>query len=161
MPLQSIFLASRAGPAALLLAALASALALQHTLGWAPCPLCIIQRITALALLVALMGYATTSNETWQDVWLAVGGLATGFALLAAGAHLYLIFSPQEATCGPGLAMAVTRLVEALPGSEWLLEGSGACGDTRYSIFGIPLPAWSGLAHVTAFGLALSQRLRQ
>lgn len=144
-------------PATALGLALAAALALQHVFGWAPCPLCIVQRLTAIALALILVGYALAPQNS-KDYLLAAGALVTGAGLLSAGAHLTLLYAPTDGTCGPGLALAVSRLVDAIPGTAWLLEGAGACADTRYAVFGIPLAAWSALAHVGALSLAIWQR---
>lgn len=133
------------------------ALALQHLLGWLPCPLCILQRLTALALLGALALH-TVQSPRLRAVGLWVGFQACAFGLLFAGAHLWMLAFPAEGTCGPGLALFTTRLVEALPGSAWLLEGAGACANADYAIFGLPLPAWSALAHAGAMSLALHAR---
>lgn len=146
-----------AAPASALTLTLLAALVLQHLLGWAPCPLCILQRLTAVALAIVLAVFALCPPKH-KDYLLALGALVTGAALLSAGAHLVLIYGPADGTCGPGLALAVSRLAEAIPGSAWLLEGAGVCADTRYAIFGVPLAAWSALAHVGALGLALWQR---
>lgn len=141
-------------PAAVLALGLVSALVLQHAFGWLPCPLCIIQRLSAIALFAALMGFGATRPGSWaRRVSVAVAALAMLAGLAGAGAHLWLLFGPQTQSCGPGIALFVAQLVDALPGSEWLLEGAGFCEDARYQVLGVPLPAWSGALHVVAFGL--------
>lgn len=154
-------LQNSAAPVAFLGLTLLAALVMQHVFGWAPCPLCIVQRLTAIGLALALGVYAAASSSTAKDYALTAGSLITGAGLLAAGSHLYLLYAPSAGSCGPGLALAVSRLVEALPGADWLLAGAGACEDTRYAVLGLPLAAWSAGAHVFALGLALWQRAKQ
>ncbi len=143
-------------PLGTLLSAMAAALVLQHVYDWQPCPLCIIQRLTVLGLAVAVALFAWSKPGSSRALWLI--GVAIAFAmagLAAAGAHLWLLAQPATGACGPGLARMMMHLVDALPGSEWLLEGSGACDDARYVVIGVPLPAWSGLAHLLAVVLAV------
>ena len=135
------------------------ALALQHLLGWLPCPLCVLQRLTSLALLIPLLArLGLTPGSSKDNVALAVCAL---FALAGAGAsvaHLWVLGHPSDEACSPGLARMAMHLVDAIPGSEWLLEGSGACEDARYKLFGLPLPAWSLLSQTGSFALALLSR---
>lgn len=149
-------------PAALLACAVGGALALQHLLGWLPCPLCIVQRLTALFLLVALIGFGLTQPRSHaRHACLGLAGIAAVAGAVAAGAHLWLLIQPQTGACGPGLARWVGHLVDAIPGSQWLLEGAGVCEDARYVLAGIPLPAWSGAAHLASAGLAAAVALKQ
>lgn len=149
-------------PAALLAGALCCALALQHLLGWLPCPLCIVQRLTALLLLAALVGFGFTKpRRPARHAWLWIAGLAAVAGAVAAGAHLWLLVQPQAGACGPGLARWVGNLVDAIPGSQWLLEGVGGCEDARYVLAGVPLPAWSGATHLASAGLAIVVAVKQ
>lgn len=141
---------------------LSAALVLQHALNWSPCPLCILQRLTAISLflLLFLSAYLVRKRPRQADLVLV---LACGFALAGVWAgvsHLWVLYEPQSGACGPGVARFVGHLVEALPGSEWLLEGAGACEDTRYQLLGIALPAWSALLHVMGVVWALLLRFR-
>lgn len=134
--------------AGFLLISMASALGLQHLLGWQPCPLCILQRLTAAALLLCLVTFAWSKSEPLRDFALWSSHLAAGTGVIFAVSHLWLLANPQVETCGPGLSLFFSQLVEALPGSAWFLEGAGACDDARYAILGIPLPAWALAAHL-------------
>lgn len=148
-------------PAGVMLASLLGALLLQHLLSWLPCPLCIIQRLSAIALFVLLLGWGLTPKASRaKPVWLMGAGLTTAAGLAAAGAHLWILWQPDTGSCAPGLARWVGQLVDSMPGSEWLLEGAGACEDARYALLGLPLPAWSAMAHVAALTCALVQRKR-
>lgn len=159
--LQSSLWNSRFTPSIALAMALVAALSLQHVFGWLPCPLCIVQRVTAIGMLAALVAFGWARTDLARTGLIALAALAAGVGVLAGGAHLYLIYGPQSETCGPGLALTVAQLVDAIPGSQWLLEGAGACGDTRYAIFGLPLPGWSVLAHVIPLALAARLYIRQ
>lgn len=150
----SDILRAPAAPALALGAALLGALLLQHLLGWQPCPLCILQRLSAIALFLGLLAYAFTSGLA-RSIALGVSGLACGAGLVFAGLQLWLLYTPATETCGPGLALTISQLVDSLPGSAWLLEGAGACEDARYNILGLPLAAWSAAAHVFALGWAV------
>lgn len=138
-------------PALFVGASMVGALALQHILGWLPCPLCVLQRLSALALFMTLLLWRPTGT---RKGFLFLAGLAAAAGAAAAGAHLYLLWTPQTASCGPGLALTVAKLVDAMPLGAWFLEGAGACEDASYSIFGLPLPLWSLAVHVLAVGWA-------
>ena len=130
-------------------AGIAGALGLQHLLGWVPCALCIVQRLTSISLLIGLTLFAVSAKgSALRALAWVISALAVAAGLTAAGAHLTLIWSPEPVTCGPGIALYVGQLVDAIPGSAWLLEGSGPCEEARYQLLGVPLPAWSGLMHV-------------
>jgi len=136
-------------PAVFLLSALLAALALQHVHGWQPCPLCILQRLSAIGLIVAIGGWALApANHPVRTAALGVAALFCGAGAAVGGGQLWVLAFPSAGACGPGLALYAQQLVEALPGSAWLLDGSGACDDARYSLLGLPLAAWSVLAHV-------------
>jgi len=131
-----------------------AALALQHILGWQPCSLCILQRITVGALTLSLVVWALADGAARQCAIVAAG-LATGAGLFFAGAQLWLLANPSDGSCGPGLALTMARLADAIPGSAWLLEGAGACDDARYLVLGLPLALWSGAVHLLAFCWAI------
>lgn len=150
----SSLLRAPAAPALALGAAILGALFLQHLLGWQPCPLCILQRLSAIALFLGLLGYAFASG-LFRHLALALCGLACGAGVVFAGIQLWLIYSPASATCGPGLALTIAQLVDTLPGSAWLLDGAGACEDARYNIFGLPLAAWSAVVHLFTLAWAM------
>lgn len=140
-------------PCVFMLLVLLGALTLQHVFGWLPCPLCILQRLSSIGMLGCLVASAFVSGRRAS---LAALFLASAFAaagLVAGGAHLWLLAQPASGSCGPGLARFVGQLVDALPGSDWLLEGAGACEDARYQVLGLPLPAWSMAAHAFAGAL--------
>jgi protein dithiol:quinone oxidoreductase len=138
------------GPAGAGLVSLVSALVLQHSFGWVPCPLCILQRLALIGLVLALLGQGVTSR--FAGLWQLLVRL---FALAGASAsisHLWVLANPSKGSCGPGVARLANQLMDLVPGSEWLLEGAGACEDARYAIAGIPLP---GLSLGLYCGLAL------
>lgn len=152
-----------AAPAVFVAAGIASALVLQHLLGWAPCPLCILQRLTAIGLCLSLSVRAFFGDTAGRkaDVALACVMMSSLGGVWAAGTHLWILLGPQSGSCDPGVARFVGHLVDALPGSAWLLEGGGTCEDTRYELLRVPLPAWSGALHLAGAGWAAQQRFLQ
>lgn len=143
-------------PAAIVGAGLVGALALQHLLGWVPCPLCIIQRLTAILLFVSLWAYAYGGTGTATRTLAKMSALlASSGGIFAGIAHLHILFNPETTSCGPGLSRIVARLVDAIPGSEWLLEGAGLCENATYTILGAPLALWSIFLHGVPVLIAL------
>ena len=143
-------------PAAFLAAALVAALALQHVFGWTPCPLCIVQRLTAVGLLLSLIALAFVPPRG-IDYVILVAALLSGAGIATGGLQLYMVLQPAAETCGPGLAMTISNLVDMIPGSAWFLEGAGSCSEARYAVLGLPLPLLSACTHAMALGLAVFQ----
>ncbi len=126
------------------LGALGSALVLQHELGWIPCALCSLQRVAFIVVLMgALAGISASRGLLAAGKGLASLGALGGLAF--AGQHLWLLWGPPATTCGDGLRHFVDRMVEALPGSDWLLAGVAPCEDASNLLLGLPLALWAAM----------------
>jgi len=130
---------------------LAAAFYLQFSQGFAPCPLCELQR-GMLILLVVIFLIAALHNP--QALWVkksyAVAILL--FALLGIGLsvrHLWLqCYAPPGATnCGADLEylLSVLPLQEVL---KMALRGTGDCAKVVWRFLGLSIPAWTLLGFV-------------
>ena len=140
-------------PAALpLLAALVCALVLagalwQQHLGFAPCPLCILQRIAYLVVLLLALATAILSRRRAAArgaAVLAVLACMAGFGIAAK--HVWLIWHPGQTYGLDPLAVTINHwaISQWLP---WMFRADGFCADTPY-LLGQSLPLWSALGFV-------------
>ena len=134
----------------------------QHVLGVEPCPLCIVQRFTYLALIPFFFALAfarpagrTQKGLLWGATLLSVGGLGV------AGYQTQLqLFPPSVVeSCSPSLAymletMGVTDVLAQL------FHAGGDCADTSFKILGLTL-AQASLLIFIAFAALLGNLLRQ
>jgi disulfide bond formation protein DsbB len=121
------------------------ALYLQHVAGQDPCPLCILQRITFIALgLVFLVAAVHGPGRTGAIVYAVFGGLlaATGAGIAARHVWLQNLPADQVPACGPGLAYMIERfpLMRML---EKVLAGSGECAEAGWKFLGLSIAGWS------------------
>lgn len=131
------------------------ALYLQHVAGQDPCPLCILQRITFIALgLVFLVAALHGPGRTGAIVYAVIGGLlaATGAGIAARHVWLQSLPADQVPACGPGLAYMIERfpLTRML---EKVLSGSGECAEAGWKFLGLSIAGWSLVWFVLLGGL--------
>jgi len=127
-----------------------TALYLQYVLHQEPCPLCMIQRVIFIAMLV-LFAMAALHNPGRGGAK-AYAGLLSLLAIggvVAAGRHIWLQHLPKEQVpaCGPGL----DYMLENFPMAEvWkeLMHGSGECAEKGWTLLGMGIPEWSLLLYV-------------
>jgi len=128
----------------------------QHYLGLEPCPLCIFQRISVMALgLIFFLGLLFGPTGMARRFF---GLLLTATALTGIGIatrHLWLQYGPhEELGCGPGLEY----MLETMPINEVIqdvLKGTGDCGEIVWSLFGISIPGWTLLLLLVLLGISL------
>ena len=140
----------------------AYALYAQHGLNLEPCPLCVLQRMSVIALGVVFALAALHNPAGWMRWIYAVGALVTGGAGVGvAGRHVWLQNLPPEKVpeCGPGL----DYLLDAFPLGEALsmvFSGSGECAEVDWSLLGLSMPAWVliGLGGLTLYGIVVNAR---
>lgn len=142
------------GAVLLVAASMAAALYLQHVVGLAPCPLCVLQRIGILAagffaLLAALAGRGSVLRLT-------LAGAAIASALAGGGVavwHTWLLaHPPQQLGCGRPFEW----FHEDFPLAVWLprlFRGDGDCLAVEWSLFGLTVPHWSLAAHLSVLAL--------
>jgi len=138
------------------------ALYLQHVRGQDPCPLCILQRVTWLALggiflIAAVHGPARAGAMVYGGVLFVAAGIGMGIA----GRHVWLQHLPKDQVpaCGPDLDF----MLRQFPLSETLqkvLSGSGECAETGWTFLGLSIAGWSLLWFVLigAFIVFLTMR---
>jgi disulfide bond formation protein DsbB len=143
-----------------LICAAAMAVALfyfQHHLGLEPCPLCIFQRISVMALgLIFFIGLLHNPRGMLRRTY---GALLTATSLVGigiAGRHIWLQYFADPGTlgCGPGLEF----MLENDPLSKVIadvLRGTGDCGEIVWSLFGISIPGWTLLLLLALLALSL------
>lgn len=134
----------------------------QHVLGIEPCPLCIIQRFTYLALIPVFFVAAVSRPHGWAQralLWTAASLTLAGLGV--AGYQTYLQFSPAAlvARCSASLSymlenMAVTDVLARL------LHATGDCSDTSFKVLGLTL-AQASLLVFLGFSLSLAMLLRR
>jgi protein dithiol:quinone oxidoreductase len=135
-------------------AGLGFALYLEHFRGYAPCPMCVFQRVAMIAAGLAFLAGAVhgpRAGGRWGYAGLAA--LASGADAAVAGRHVWLQGLPpdQVPACGPTLdyLMDMFPLREVV---EMVLKGDGNCAKIDAAWLGISLPAWTMIAFM---GLAL------
>ena len=123
------------------------ALFMEHILGLAPCPLCMMQRLWVA--MVGLVAYISLLHNPRWGIYPLLGGLAAliggGFSLR----QLWLQSLPpdQVPACGPDLQY----MLEAFPLSDILVamtSGTGDCATVSWSALGISIPGWTLLGFV-------------
>jgi disulfide bond formation protein DsbB len=132
----------------------------QHVLGIEPCPLCIIQRFTYLALAVVfLVAALVQSGSSLQRGLLWFAALLTLGGLGVAGYQTHLQLAPPTlaATCSASLSYMLETLsiTDVL---AQLLNAKGDCSDTSFKVLGLTL-AQASLLIFTGFTLVLSSVL--
>ncbi len=131
------------------------ALYMEHMLGLAPCPLCMMQRVwMLLAGVLALAGLAHKPNWGIYPLLSLVAALVGGGFSIR---QLYLqnLSPDQHPACGPDLAY----MLEAFPLSDVLIamtSGTGDCATVSWSLFGISIPGYAliGFALLAVFCVA-------
>ena len=137
--------------AALCLALVAIAVALEAIGGMEPCPLCVFQRIAFVAMAAALLLGVARPGRLCAGLTALAGLAGSGLAMR----HLWLQSLPpdQVPACGPGLdyllgAFPLTQVV------DMVLSGSGECAEVDY-VLGLSIPAWTLLAYLVIAAAAV------
>lgn len=140
---------------------LAFGLFLQHAVGLEPCPMCIMQRYTFIAVaLIALVAGMHASGSRGIRVY---AGLILLTALTGAGIAArqswIQIHPPAFAECGPDLQFMLGSfpLAEALP---MIFQGAGDCTAVDWSFLGMSIANWSLIwfALIALFALLLVRK---
>jgi len=124
---------------------LSFALYLQHYEYQNPCPLCILQRMTYIALAAGFL--VAAAHGPGRAGAVAYGILLTAITVTGAaiaGRHVWLQNLPKDQVpeCGPGLAYMLDRfpLSQAL---QKILAGSGECAEAGWKMLGLTIAGWS------------------
>ena len=124
---------------------LAFALYLQYVEHQEPCPLCILQRVAFIAMMVvfviaALHDPLRRGAIVYSSVLVLFAG--TGGAIAARQVWLQHLPAHQIPACGPGLSYMIERfpLYQAM---QKILAGSGECAEAGWTFVGLTIAGWS------------------
>lgn len=127
-----------------------AALYLQYVLHEDPCPLCMVQRLVFIAMLV-LFVIAALHNpaRTGAKIYAGLIGLFALLGIAVAGRHIWIQHLPKDQVpaCGPGL----DYMLDNFPMSQILkslMHGSGECAAKGWNFLGMGIPEWSLLWYV-------------
>ena len=122
----------------------------QHVLGIEPCPLCVIQRYTYVALVAVFFAAAWARPGRAQGVLLTVAAflVAGGLGVAAYQTQLQLFPPPIAATCSASLSYMLDTLA-ATEVLARLFQASGDCSDTSFKVLGLTLAQASMLIFLT------------
>lgn len=122
-----------------------AALYLQYVENQDPCPMCILQRVAYIGLIILFLaaaihgprGKAATAYSTLIVLVAAAGGAV-------AARQVWLQHLPKELVpaCGPGLEFLLRKfpLYDAL---SKVLAGSGECAEVGWRFLGLSIAGWS------------------
>lgn len=140
-----------------------AALYLEHVVGLAPCPLCIVQRICVIAfalvcLVAALHGPGKAGRRGYSVLALltALAGGATAMRQI----WLQNIPADQLPSCLPSLEY----MMDALPFQEiarLVLHGTAECAEVSWTLFGMSIPEWTLLSFIAMVLFCFWQMLRR
>ncbi len=146
--------------------AMAAALYLQHGLGFAPCPLCVLQRMGFVAAAVFAAGALFAGRA--QRLRLVFGVLAILGAIAGGGVavwHSFLVaYPPESMSCGRSFEW----FHEDFPLGVWLpklFRGDGDCFQVDWTLLGLNIPQWAAVMFVVLIvlliaGIAATNKIR-
>ena len=117
-----------------------------------PCPLCVLQRYTYLALaMVCLLAAAHGPQRAGMLVYAAIADLFAGIGI---GLSLWQVTKGESMTSC--LADPIGEFVNGLPAANWWPEfffANGGCADKYPPILGLHVPQWSLILFASFAGL--------
>ncbi len=123
---------------------------LQYVKHQDPCPLCMVQRVIFIAILV-MFALATVHGpkKIGERVYAALIILLSITGIAVASRHIWIQHLPpdQVPACGPGL----DYMLETMPMSnvlKELLHGSGECAAHGWTFLSLGIPEWSLLCYI-------------
>lgn len=123
----------------------AFALYLQYYEYQNPCPLCILQRIAFIAMMVVFLAGAIhdprrTGAIVYSTLLVIIAAIGAGIATR----HVWLQHLPKDQVpeCGPGLEYMLNKfpLTQAL---EKVFRGSGECAEVGWTFLTLSIAEWS------------------
>ena len=123
----------------------AFALYLQYYEYQNPCPLCILQRIAFIAMMVVFLAGAIhdprrTGAIIYSTLLVIIAAIGAGIATR----HVWLQHLPKDQVpeCGPGLEYMLNKfpLTQAL---EKVFRGSGECAEVGWTFLTLSIAEWS------------------
>ena len=139
------------------------ALYMEHVMGLAPCPLCIVQRICVIAFgLTCLVAAIHGPAKTGRRVYAGVGLLFVLFGGATAIRQIWLQSVPADQL--PSCLPSLEYMMEALPFQEiarLVLHGTAECAEVSWTMLGLSIPEWSLLAFIGMAIVCLAQLLRR
>ncbi|MQY51719.1 disulfide bond formation protein B [Rhodocyclus tenuis] len=119
------------------------------------CPLCIFQRLLAMALMIFALG--GTLLPRWRRFWAACAALpaAGGLATALYQSHLQMAAVPSN-ECGFGEPTLIERLVDWF-GMQWpsMFMATGFCSSKEGVFLGLSMANWAVLCFAAFFALAV------
>ena len=123
---------------------------LQYVKQQDPCPLCMVQRMIFVAILVLFAVAALHGpKRIGERVYAALIGLLSWLGVAVAARHIWIQHLPKDQVpaCGPGLDYMLDTFPMADVLKE-LLHGSGECAVRGWSFLTLGIPEWSLLCYI-------------
>jgi disulfide bond formation protein DsbB len=136
-------------------ALLGGALFMEHVMGFAPCPLCLMQRIWVMIVGALALAGLTHNPRILIYPLLSVLAALTGAGFSIRQLYLQSLPADQVPACGAPLDYLLDG-----PLADLLREmtmGSGDCAAVSWSLFGVSIPGWTLLGFLAMAGLAAQQ----
>lgn len=141
---------------------LAFAYYLQYVEYQEPCPLCMLQRVAFLDMMV-VFGIAALHGPQRRGaiIYSALLFVMAAMGAAIAGRQVWLQHLPPDKVpaCGPGLEYMLERfpLSEAL---QKIFAGSGECAEAGWRFLGLTIAGWSLVWFIALAALAITVALR-
>jgi len=121
------------------------ALYLQYVMDLEPCPLCILQRVAAIAMgLVFLIAAFHNPGRTGAGVYALLQSVIGGAGAAIAARQVWLQSLPKDQV--PACGMGLDYMLETLPFTDVLqkvLEGSGECAEKGWEFLHLSIAGWT------------------
>ncbi len=126
------------------------ALFLQYVRHQDPCPLCMVQRVIFIAILIMFALAALHGpKRIGQQIYAALIALLSLSGIGVAARHIWIQHLPpdQVPACGPGLDYMLETMPMATVLKE-LMHGSGECAARGWTFLALGIPEWSLLCYL-------------
>jgi disulfide bond formation protein DsbB len=124
--------------------AVAFALFSQYGLGFAPCHLCIFQRVEVAALgLVFLVAALHDPKATGARVYGALIALVAAVTAITAGRHVWIQMQPAGSV--PGCGADLEFMLDVMPLMQVIIKvfsAGGECAKVDWTFLGLSMPGW-------------------
>lgn len=133
------------------------ALIFEHVLKLAPCNMCMLQRGATLCLgAVFLLAFVHDPGRLIARAYALLVLLAAAALVALSARHVWMQMQPKGslASCGADFwtMMGMLPLTEVI---SRIVNGGGDCQEIGWSLFGLSIPGWLGLAGVALGGLGV------